>query len=110
MLKFKRDDRTVQGGYVATLPNGNYYHVFKVGRILLGRFGGGTLYHFWRADYVEVNPDAAYPWQRETTHKILIGGKYAPDHFTSETADTKKLAVFACEAHANGANNIKPGK
>lgn len=106
MLKFKRDDWTGHGGYVATLPNGNYYRVFKVDKCLLGRYGGGTIYTFWRADYVEVNPDAKCPWQRETSHKLLIGKKYAPDHFRSDTSDTKKLAVHACEAHANGADNV----
>lgn len=95
-LKFKRDGQD----YVATLPNGDRYKVGKTQRILLGRFGGGTVYTFWKADFFHADAPIYSP-----TASLLIGTKYGPDHFTCKTGDTKKLAVIACQAHADGAGN-----
>jgi hypothetical protein len=105
MLKFHRDGE----GYTATLADGNLYHIKKVQRILLGRFGGGTVYTFWQVEFVE--PDergrigcASLGGKRT---KILAGSKYAPEDFTTKLPDTKKLCVIAANAHANGANNME---
>lgn len=94
-LKFK----TGHPGYVAHTETGTY-QVFKTYSIYSGIRGGGT-YMSWRADFT--------PLHGETVH-VMIGNKYEPEKFNSVKADTKRLAVFACNAHANGAGNEAPKK
>jgi hypothetical protein len=106
MLKFHRDGE----GYTATLPNGNLYHIRKVQRILLGRFGGGTVHTLWQAEFVEPDSQgrisSAMLGGKRTT--ILVSAtKYDPTLFKCLTTDTKKLCVIAANAHANGANNME---
>ena len=96
-LKFKNDGSDWRGGYVALLPNGDRYRVFKTQRILLGRFGGGTTHTFWGAEFLPAGADQAV--------KLLTGSKWAPEDFTSPRSDTKREAVTAATAHANGARN-----
>lgn len=104
VLKFHRDGE----GYTATLA-GNLYHIRKVQRILLGRFGGGTVHTFWQAEFVEPDSQgritSAHHGGTRTT--ILVSAtKYDPTSFKCLTADTKRLCVIAANAHANGANNV----
>jgi len=96
-LRFKNDGSHWRGGYVALLPNGDRYRVFKTQRILLGRFGGGTTHTFWGAEFIPAG-------QRDGV-KLLTGSKWDPNHFTSSLSNTKREAVTAATAHANGAGN-----
>lgn len=108
VLKFHRDDDSE--GYVATLPNGNLYYIRKVQRILLGRFGGGTVHTFWQAEFVVPDSQGTISsaYHGGTRSKILVSAtKYAPTSFTCLTTDTKRLCVIAANAHANGAGNIE---
>ena len=102
-LKFKRNDLDWRGGYIATTPEGATYHVYKTQRILLGRFGGGTVHTFWQATYTA-------PGSKDDV-KLLVGSKWShPGEFRSNLSDTKRLAVVAAEAHANGAGNEQVDK
>jgi hypothetical protein len=92
MLKFKQRG---DGEYIASLPDGYFYLVKKVQRI-----GIGTIYTCWQAELIKDNGKAVGRYERKA--RLLIGSKYAPDRFTSPLSETKKLAVFACQAHADG--------
>jgi hypothetical protein len=94
-LKFKQRG---DGEYVADLPDGYFYLVKKVQRI-----GIGTIYTHWQAELFRDNGRAVGRYERKA--RLLTGSKYAPDRFTSPLSDTKREAVTAANAHANGAGN-----
>ena len=103
-LKFKKDG----DAYVATLTNGDLYVVSKEQSVLLGRFGGGTVHDFWKAEFVQ--PDSQGRISSATlggtrTTLLVSATKHSPDWFSTKRTHLKKLAVTAAEAHANGAGN-----
>ena len=108
-LKFHRDG----AAYVATLPDGNLYVISKTQRILLGRFGGGTVHDFWQAEFMQPDDQgrissAAHGGKRTTL--LVSATKHDPTFFRCLNADTKKLCVVAANAHANGAGNEAESK
>jgi hypothetical protein len=103
-LKFKRDGES----YVATLPNGDLYVISKVQSVLLGRFGGGTVHSFWKAEFVQPDSQGRISSANhggKRTRLLVSCSKYSPDHFSTKDTGLKKLAVVAANAHANGAGN-----
>lgn len=95
-LKFKQCGH---GEYIAKLPSGNFYRVKKIEHVLLG----GRVHASWSAELVADTGRAVGRYIVQAG--ILIGSKYFPNRFRSRMGDTKKLAVIACQAHADGAGN-----
>jgi len=103
-LTWHRGDGWHLGDYYAQVDDDHFYAVSKVQESVLGRFGGGTTYNFWKAEFVTVHRDGNSVKYNEV--RLLVSlTNYDPTFFKSDSTFTKKLAVIACQAHADGADN-----